>query len=45
MNNVDPAIIDGWIAYHLSVHKMEQAATSGEKLDMESARDKLLGMI
>lgn len=45
MNNVDSAVVDSWIAYHLAVQKMEQSATSGEKLDMESARDKLLGMV
>ncbi len=46
MNHVDPAVIDSWIAYHLAVHRMEESATAaGEKLDMESARDKLVGMI
>jgi hypothetical protein len=45
MNNVDPAVVDSWIAYHLAVQKMEESATSGEKLDMESARDQLLGMV
>jgi hypothetical protein len=46
MNNVDSAVIDSWIAYHIAVQKMEESATAaGEKLDMESARDKLLGMV
>lgn len=45
MNNVDPAVVDGWIAYHLAVQKMEESATSGDKLDMETARDQLLGMV
>ncbi len=45
MNSVDPAIIDSWIAYNLALQKMEEKATSGEKMDMETARDKLLGMV
>lgn len=45
MNQVESSVIDGWIAYHLSVQKAEEASASGEKLDLESARDKLLGMV
>ena len=46
MNGVDSAVVDGWIAYLITVQKMEESATKpGEKLDMNEARDKLLGMM